>query len=134
MIKDGRLDGLIQTKQYLNWKGLYFKVLLKSHPDLIDASEKDKNNLNHRIKKLNENLENSNKRVAESQKMIDNRNAAIKIRDAKISEMKKKNERLTKIRDDAEFELQKLNEKSIDMKKKKSQLENEEFVLRGEKE
>ena len=128
------MDGLIQTKQYLNWKGLYFKVLLKSHLDLIDASEKDKNNLNHRIKKLNENLENSNKRVAESQKMIDNRNAAIKIRDAKISEMKKKNERLTKIRDDAEFELQKLNEKSIDMKKKKSQLENEEFVLTGEKE
>ena len=102
------MDGLIQTKQYLNWKGLYFKVLLKSHLDLIDASEKDKNNLNHRIKKLNENLEKSNKRVAESQKMMDDRNAAIKIRDAKISEMKEKNERLTKIRDDADFEVQKI--------------------------
>ena len=79
-------------------------------------------------------MEKSNKRFAENQKEMDNRNAAIKIRDAQISEMKEKNEHLTKIRDDAEFELQKLNEKDIDMKKKKSQLENEEFVLRGEKE
>ena len=79
-------------------------------------------------------MEKSNKRFAENQKEMDNRNAAIKIRDAQISEMKEKNEHLTKIRDDAEFELQKLNEKDIDMKKKKSQLENEEFVLTGEKE
>ena len=79
-------------------------------------------------------MEKSNKQFAENQKEMDTRNAAIKIRDAKISERKEKNEDLTKIRDDAESELQKLNEKDIDMKKKKSQLENEEFVLRGEKE
>ena len=65
---------------------------------------------------------------------MDDRNAAIKIRDAKISEMKERNEHLTKIRDEAEFELQKLKEKDIDMKKKRNQLENEEFILTGEKE
>ena len=65
---------------------------------------------------------------------MDNRNAAIKIRDAKISEIKEKNEHLTKIRDEAEFKLQKLKEKDMDMKKKRNQLENEEFILTGEKE
>ena len=79
-------------------------------------------------------MEKSNKRVAENQTVMDNRNAAIKIRDAKISEIKERNEHLTKIRDDAEFELQKLKEKDMDMKKKRNQLENEEFILTGEKE